>query len=118
LFAAKSQFASVVERRGDIGVLKAIGWSGRQVVALLLSESVIQGLIGGLLGGLAAVVGLAISEAAVPNVNPTDTAGDLLMIGGVLGSGVLLALLGGILAGAVPAFLSIRISPAEAIRKL
>jgi len=27
LFAAKSQFASVAERRGDIGVLKAIGWA-------------------------------------------------------------------------------------------
>jgi putative ABC transport system permease protein len=118
LLAAKSQFVSVVERRGDIGVLKAIGWSGRQVVTLLLAESVIQGLIGGLLGGLAAIVWLAISEAAAPSAQPTGTAGDLLMIGGTLGSGVLLALLGGILAGAVPAALSARISPAEAMRKL
>jgi putative ABC transport system permease protein len=117
LFAAKSQFASVVERRGDIGVLKAIGWSGRQVVTLLLAESVTQGLIGGLLGGLAAAVGLAIWSAALPGGSSTNTAGDLPMIGGVLGAGVLLALLGGILAGTVPALLSIRISPAEAIRK-
>jgi ABC-type antimicrobial peptide transport system permease subunit len=40
------------------------------------------------------------------------------MIGGVLGSGLLLALLGGILAGLAPALVSVRISPAEAIRKL
>jgi len=118
LFAAKSQFASVAERRGDIGVLKAIGWSGRQVVALLLTESVIQGLIGGLLGGLAAIIGLTISEAAVPTDVAASTAGDLLMIVGVLGSGLLLALLGGILAGLAPALVSVRISPAEAIRKL
>ena len=118
LFAAKSQFASVAERRGDIGVLKAIGWSGRQVVTLLLAESVIQGLIGGLLGGFAAAIGLAISEAAVPKDVLTSTADDLVMIGGVLGSGLLLALLGGILAGAVPALVSVKISPAEAIRKL
>ena len=117
LFAAKSQLASVVERRGDIGVLKAIGWSGRQVVTLLLAESVIQGLIGGLLGGLAAAVGLAISEAALPGASSPNTAADLLMFGGVLGSAVLLALLGGILAGTVPALLSVRIHPAEAIRK-
>jgi len=118
LFAAKSQLASVVERRGEIGVLKAIGWSGRQVVALLLAESVIVGLIGGLLGGCAAAVGLAISEAAVSTPGSAGTAGDLLMIGGVLGFAVALALLGGILAGLVPALWSVRINPAEAIRKL
>jgi ABC-type antimicrobial peptide transport system permease subunit len=118
LFAAKSQFASVAERRGDIGVLKAIGWSGRQVATLLLAESVIQGLIGGLLGGFAAAIGLAISEAGVPRDVTTGSADDLVMIGGVLGSGLLLALLGGILAGLAPALVSVRISPAEAIRKL
>jgi len=40
------------------------------------------------------------------------------MIGGVLGFAVALALLGGILAGLVPALWSVRINPAEAIRKL
>jgi putative ABC transport system permease protein len=118
LFAAKSQLASVVERRGDIGVLKAIGWSGRQVVSLLLAESVILGLIGGFLGGFTAAIGLAISEAAVPKDYLTTSADDLMMIGGILGSGVALALLGGILAGVFPALLSVRINPAEAIRKL
>ncbi|MGO8751155.1 MAG: ABC transporter permease, partial [Thermoguttaceae bacterium] len=118
LLAAKSQLVSVVERRGDIGVLKAIGWSGRQVVTLLLAESVIQGLIGGVLGGFAAAVGLAMSSAAQPGSRSSNTAGDLPMIGGVLGVGVLLALLGGILAGTVPALFSVKINPAEAIRKL
>ncbi len=118
LFAAKSQLASVVERRGDIGVLKAIGWSGRQVVTLLLTESIIVGLIGGVMGGLAAIVGLTISEATVPTAHAASTAGDLMMICSVLASGVFLALLGGILAGLAPALLSVRINPAEAIRKL
>ncbi|MGO8752808.1 MAG: ABC transporter permease [Thermoguttaceae bacterium] len=117
LFAAKSQLTSVVERRGDIGVLKAIGWSGRQVATLLLAESVIQGLIGGLLGGLAVAIGLTIWEAALPGGGSAAVAGDMLRIGGILGAGVLLALLGGILAGTVPALLSVRINPAEAIRK-
>jgi putative ABC transport system permease protein len=118
LFAAKSQLSSVLERRGDIGVLKAIGWSGRQVVSLVLAESVIQGLIGGLLGSLAAVAGLAISQAAMPGANPADTMADLVMVGGIVGSGLLLALLGGVLAGLAPALVSVKISPAEAIRKL
>lgn len=118
LFAAKSQFASVVERRRDIGVLKAMGWSGRQVGALLLAESMIQGLIGGVLGSLAAVVALAISEATLPFETPTTTSEDLLMIAGVIGAGTLLALVGGILAGIVPAFLAVKINPAEAIRRV
>jgi hypothetical protein len=118
LLAAKSQLGSVVERRRDIGVLKAMGWSSRQVVTLLVAESVVQGLIGGLLGGFAAAIGLAVSEATVPKDVLTTSARDLMMIGAMLGSGMLLALLGGIFAGLVPALFSVRISPAEAIRKL
>jgi ABC-type antimicrobial peptide transport system permease subunit len=83
-----------------------------------LAESVILGLIGGFLGGFTAAIGLAISEAAVPKDYLTTSADDLMMIGGILGSGVALALLGGILAGVFPALLSVRINPAEAIRKL
>ena len=118
MFAAKTQFASVVERRRDIGVLKAVGWSSREVGTLLLAESIIQGLIGGLLGGIAAIIGLTISEAGTPTASPTSTAEDLLLIGGILGVGMLLAVVGGVLAGAIPAFLAVKINPAEAIRKL
>ena len=56
-------------------------------------------------------------DAAIPSAGSTGTAGGLLVIAGVVGSGVLLALLGGILAGAASALLSVRINPAVAIRK-
>ena len=118
LFAAKSQLASVLERRRDIGVLKTLGWSSREVLTLVLAESVIQGLIGGALGGAAAALGLLLTGVAAPGSNGLDAASYLVLLAGVLGAGVFLALVGGVLAGAVPGVLACRVSPAEAIRKL
>ena len=50
-------------------------------------------MIGGFLGGITAAIGLAISEAALPKDYLTTSADDLMMIGGILGWGVGLALL-------------------------
>ncbi|MFT4109879.1 ABC transporter permease [Propionicimonas sp.] len=55
---------SVMERAPEIGLLKAIGASNRAVVALILTETLVVGLIGGALGylaglGLAQVIGRA-----------------------------------------------------------
>lgn len=117
LFAAHSQFASVLERRRDIGVLKAVGWSGREVLALVLAESVIQGLLGGLLGAAAALLGLIFSGAAFP-AGAAEATAPMGIIAAALGAGVLLALGGGVLAGIAPALLAARVNPAEAIRRL
>jgi putative ABC transport system permease protein len=61
---------SVMERAPEIGLLKAIGASDRAVVALILTETGIIGLIGGLVGylaglGLAQVIGQAAFGSAV-----------------------------------------------------
>jgi putative ABC transport system permease protein len=41
---------SVAERRGEIGVLKALGASPRQVLVLFLTEAAVLSILGGLLG--------------------------------------------------------------------
>ncbi|MGB3541334.1 ABC transporter permease [Rubrivirga sp.] len=51
---------ALVERRRELGVLKAIGYSTRQVLRVLLIENAILGLIGGGLGVGAAALTLAI----------------------------------------------------------
>jgi ABC-type antimicrobial peptide transport system permease subunit len=45
-----AQLMSVVERTREIGVLRAVGWSGRRVMGMILGESLLVGLLGGVLG--------------------------------------------------------------------
>ncbi len=61
---------SVMERAPEIGLLKAIGATDRAVVALVLTETLIVGLLGGLVGyvgglGLAQVIGTAAFGSAI-----------------------------------------------------
>jgi putative ABC transport system permease protein len=54
---ANIMFVSVIERTREIGVLKALGFKSRNVLAIFLSESAIVGIIGGVLGiGLGVVI--------------------------------------------------------------
>ena len=50
LLVLKSMSASLVERIQEIGVLKALGWTRRNIQAQLLGEAVVQCVIGGLIG--------------------------------------------------------------------
>ncbi len=109
LFAGKSQAASVIERTRDIGVLKAMGWSDRNVVRQILAESIMQALAGVVLGciaGLAVLLVIWICQ------------GGLLVPSGAMVIGVALVLAGGTVAGVVPAWLAYRLKPAEALRRL
>jgi putative ABC transport system permease protein len=45
-----------VERKNDVGLMKAIGGSVRQVVRLFLTEATILGLVGGLIGAVIGIV--------------------------------------------------------------
>ena len=116
LLIVASQFYSVIERTNDIGILKAIGWSERNIVSQILAESFFQAALGGLAGCFAAVL--------VYMIFPV---GDWLGFGGALTSsldlmivvsGYLLTVLAGALAGAIAAMMSARLKPGIILRKL
>ncbi len=50
LIAFKTMAGNVAERAREIGVLKAVGWTNRNVAAQLMAESIAQCLIAGFLG--------------------------------------------------------------------
>jgi ABC-type antimicrobial peptide transport system permease subunit len=56
LIAFKTMAGNIAERAREIGVLKAVGWTNRNVVTQLLSESVIQCFLAGILGLLIALL--------------------------------------------------------------
>lgn len=63
-----TMFTAVTERTREIGVMKALGFTSRQVLALFVAESLIIGFIGGaigsLIGGAAGYVGAPLLSAA------------------------------------------------------
>ena len=69
LIAFKTMAGNITERAREIGVLKAVGWTNRNVVAQLMAESVSQCFMAGILGLLIAFVasfGLSFMKVNIP----------------------------------------------------
>jgi putative ABC transport system permease protein len=69
LIAFKTMAGNIAERAREIGVLKAMGWTNRNVVSQLMSESVVQCFMAGILGLLIAFVasfGLSYMKVNIP----------------------------------------------------
>jgi putative ABC transport system permease protein len=69
LIAFKTMAGNIAERAKEIGVLKAVGWTNRNVVFQLIGESVVQCLIAGILGLCLAIVvsfGLSFMNVSIP----------------------------------------------------
>jgi len=106
-----SQLMAVSERTREIGVLRAVGWSRRRVLLLILSESLIVGLLGGVLGmvlGWMAVRLMGSSGAffgtAASSLTPNLVLQAMLLVG-----------LFGVVAGLYPAYRASRLAPVEAL---
>jgi lipoprotein-releasing system permease protein len=69
LIAFKTMAGNITERAREIGVLKAVGWINRNVVAQLLAESVVECFMAGILGlfiALVAAYGLSFLKVHIP----------------------------------------------------
>jgi putative ABC transport system permease protein len=68
---AHNFFMQVTERRREIGVLRAVGASQRDVLMIVLGEAALIGLVSGILGSVGAVIGSVLvnwaSAAVVPD---------------------------------------------------
>lgn len=109
----------VVERRHDIGMLRAVGASRGTIIGIILAEGLLQGLVGTLVGlllgylagsGIIWMIGPMMSQflnlkMGAPVVSPA-----ILAVSVGLGVGVT------VFAGLVPAFQAGRLTPLEALR--
>ncbi len=56
LLVVKASLIAVNERRNEIGIMKAVGWKDSDIAKLILTETVLQGLVGGVTGCLVGYV--------------------------------------------------------------
>ena len=104
---ANTMVISVLERRAEIGLRRALGAHRGQIRAQFITESMALSLLGGIAGtliGIAAIAGYARYQGW-PVVIPLNSA--LAGLGG--------ALLIGVVAGAYPAMRAARLMPTEAL---
>jgi putative ABC transport system permease protein len=116
LLIATSQFYSVIERRNDIGILKAIGWSERNLISQILTESIFQSIAGGLIG--CTLVILLYTFLPVGKLLGLDESFKLSINFMILITGFILTILAGTLSGSIAASLSAYLKPADILRKL
>lgn len=66
LIAFKTMAGNIAERAKEIGILKAVGWTNRNVAVQLMGESIIQCFVAGVLGlALALIVSFGLSFISV-----------------------------------------------------
>ena len=107
-----SQLMAVVERTREIGVLRAVGWSKRRVLWMILMESMVVCLVGGILGiGVAWLLISTFSEFAGFFGSSTGSVTTQL-----LWQAFMVVLVMGLLAGIYPAWRASRLQPVEALR--
>ncbi|MEM1586080.1 MAG: FtsX-like permease family protein [Candidatus Bathyarchaeia archaeon] len=115
---AATMITSVMERTREIGVMKAIGYTSKQILLLILLESIMMSLIGGSIGILLGVAGahflslrgfsiggLELILQLSPKITPDLIAQTLLLT-------IAVGLCGGIL----PAYKASKVPPAVALR--
>tara|TARA_Y100000310_G_C20669675_1_gene809550 strand:+ start:910 stop:2058 length:1149 start_codon:yes stop_codon:yes gene_type:complete len=113
---ANTMFTSVLERRKEIGILKAIGARNNTILGLFMFEAGLLGVLGGLIG-IALGVGFAKSVEFIG----TQMFGEGLLQASfspyLLVGVILFAFIVGVVSGIVPARQAALIPPVEALRK-
>ena len=109
-----TMYTSVTERTREIGVMKALGATRKQILTLFMIESGIVGMIGGLIGatvgiGISYLAGIAIQQTVSISFSPYVS--PALIAGSIFFSFVV-----GIVSGTLPARKASKKEPVEALR--
>ena len=140
LVALLLTLSSVGKRVREIGTLKALGWRQLVVVRQILGESLAQGIVGGLVGVVLGIGAAALIGAAGPTLSASSSTGggnDAFGLGAatartvtdqvaltapvalsVVVVGLLVAILGGLVAGVAGGWRAARMRPADALRQV
>ncbi len=120
---------AVSRRVRELGTLKALGWSGGRIVAQIMGESLVVGLLGAALGVALGYGGAALVTAVAPTLSATVASNpdsphtvDVHLVAPVTATAVALALVlalaGSLIAGSFGAWRAVRLRPAAAVARV
>ncbi|MDY9924980.1 ABC transporter permease [Methanosarcina sp.] len=111
LTVASTMLASVNEKLKEIGIMRAVGASNRQVVSMLFFEGAIIGIIG---GGIGFAIGTAASSIAAPMLVSVSPSPMWEILPAVVG----ICIVTGMVASIIPAKRALGVDPAEVLRSV
>lgn len=103
---------SVMERTRELGILKAIGFTNREIKGSILFESGLLGLSGGVIGVILGIVGIIVIANVLRFTEYLPDMMPLWLILGVIAGATLLS----VLAGLYPAMRASKLNVVEALR--
>ena len=112
---ANTMFTSVLEKTKEIGIMKAIGARNLDVMIIFLLNSGLVGFVGGLIG---IILGSTISSFLPKLLTSLGPGGSVKTIvpASLLVEAMLLSIIIGMVAGAIPAYRASKLKPVDALR--
>jgi len=104
---------STIERTREIGIMKAIGASRKEILTIFLLEAILLGIIGSVLGGLMSIAGgYAIDMLILKSAKYVFVSKTFLYIA----QGITFGLITAVISGLYPAWKASNLKPIEALR--
>jgi len=111
LVTGNTMSQTVRERTGELGVLKAIGFTNGQVLMMVLAESCLLAVLGGL-------IGLGLAWLIISRGDPTGMLPLFAFPAASLAAGLGLSVALGVATGIFPALAAMRLRVADALRRM
>lgn len=108
---------NVGERRRQLGILRAIGTTRKQILTMVLREAAVLGLVGSVLGCFLGYLGADLlnqSTASLLGISIPSTGVGIAPIAIAIGCGFIVSLLGAL----IPALTAARASPSDAMKSV
>ena len=111
-----TMYASVASRTGEIGTLRALGFSRRSILAAFMLESLLLGLVGGLVGLVAASFMQALSISTMNFQTFAEIAFSFTLTPRIVIAALVFSLAMGFVGGFLPAARAARMKIVDALR--